>query len=115
MFILYVFITIYGTFVVQSLKFLSFLFIIDCLWLESPVSLFFTEPRLKSDLFGLIIWYQSLGGSFKFLVRSDLYQKTRRRRKTIADLYLNDVSDLTSLLVHPSIVFIHKSDILVET
>ncbi|KAF5778401.1 hypothetical protein HanRHA438_Chr12g0558391 [Helianthus annuus] len=35
--------------------------------LESPVSsLFFTEPRLKSDLFGTIIWYQSLGGSFQF-------------------------------------------------
>ncbi|KAJ0947235.1 hypothetical protein HanRHA438_Chr01g0012931 [Helianthus annuus] len=50
----------------QSLKFSSFLFIIDCSWLESPVSLFFTEPRLKSGRFGPIIWYQSLGGSFQF-------------------------------------------------
>ncbi|KAJ0444937.1 hypothetical protein HanIR_Chr16g0837471 [Helianthus annuus] len=49
----------------QSLKFQSFLFIIDCYWLESPVSIFYTEPKLKSDRYGPIIWYQSLGGSFQ--------------------------------------------------
>ncbi|KAJ0779354.1 hypothetical protein HanPI659440_Chr06g0225551 [Helianthus annuus] len=49
----------------QSLKFPSFLFIFVCSWLESPVSLFFTEPRLKPDLFGTIIWYQSHSGSFQ--------------------------------------------------
>ncbi|KAJ0589964.1 hypothetical protein HanIR_Chr04g0192161 [Helianthus annuus] len=50
----------------QSLKFLSFLFIIDCSWLKSPVSIIYTKPRLKSDRYGRIIWYQSLGGSFQF-------------------------------------------------
>ncbi|MFS8003615.1 hypothetical protein Hanom_Chr13g01216001 [Helianthus anomalus] len=71
------------TFLVQSLKFLSFLFILDCLWLKSPVSLFFTRPKLKPDLYGPIIWYQSLGGSFRFSVWSDLHRKTPRDVKQL--------------------------------
>ncbi|MFS7938201.1 hypothetical protein Hanom_Chr05g00436601 [Helianthus anomalus] len=43
--------------------FLLFIFVLGS---KSPVSLFFTEPILKSDLYGTIIWYQSLGGSFQF-------------------------------------------------
>ncbi|MFS7917550.1 hypothetical protein Hanom_Chr03g00190351 [Helianthus anomalus] len=64
----------------KSLKFSSFLFIFVCSWHESPVSQFFTELRLKSDCFGTIIWYQSLGGSFQFfgLVRAS--PEIRRRR-----------------------------------
>ncbi|MFS7938991.1 hypothetical protein Hanom_Chr05g00446361 [Helianthus anomalus] len=64
----------------QSLKFPSFLFFFICSWLESPISLFFTKPRLKPDRYGPIIWYQSLGGSFHFSVWSDLHRKTGRRR-----------------------------------
>ncbi|MFS7979114.1 hypothetical protein Hanom_Chr10g00923561 [Helianthus anomalus] len=43
----------------KSLKLSSFLFIFACSWLESPFSLFFTEPILKLDRYETIIWYQS--------------------------------------------------------
>ncbi|KAJ0565848.1 hypothetical protein HanIR_Chr06g0267171 [Helianthus annuus] len=43
-----------------------FLVIIVYSWPKSPVSLLFTEPKLKPDRYGIIIWYQSLGGSFQF-------------------------------------------------
>ncbi|KAJ0509468.1 hypothetical protein HanRHA438_Chr11g0504261 [Helianthus annuus] len=72
----------------QSLKFQSFLFIIDCYWLESPVSVFFTEPRSKLDRYGPIIWYQSLGGLFQFRFRSGLYRKTTGDVKQMRCVFL---------------------------
>ncbi|KAJ0825709.1 hypothetical protein HanRHA438_Chr17g0806181 [Helianthus annuus] len=71
----------------QSLKVPSFLFIFICYWLESPVSLFFTEPRLKPNRYGTIIWYQSLGGSFQFWIGQIYTGQPAGDRKLVVDLY----------------------------
>ncbi|MFS8001270.1 hypothetical protein Hanom_Chr13g01188371 [Helianthus anomalus] len=60
----------------KSLKFPSFLFIFVCSWLESPISIFYTESRVKLDRYRPIIWYQILGGSFQFSVWSGLFRKS---------------------------------------